>query len=172
MNSCSPPNCSDGTSHSSCTAVAGEYGLCRHHWRSDRSLWRERTHAVKFTREQAETIIARLELESLPVEPILFRQLWKKTEGNEVLGTVMLGAMLAESFSVMHRLTADETWMGGRLAADGVFALFGNTMTPGFTSERFEGGDRAELCNAWPDACAMITALTHDETVRIMPEGY
>jgi len=170
---------------------------------------------VKFTREQAEAIIARLELESLPVEPILFRQVWKKTEGNEVLATVMLGAMLAESFSVMHRLTADETWhfytgdpiellllhgdgshsihalgsdplanhvqqlvvpagtwMGGRLAADGVFALFGNTMTPGFTSERFEAGDRTELCAGWPAASAMITTLTHDETVRKMPEGY
>jgi len=170
---------------------------------------------VKFTREQAEAIIAQLQLEALPVEPILFRQTWKKTKGVDVLGTVMLGAMLAESFSVMHRLTADETWhfytgdpieilllhpdgshslhvlgsdplanqtqqlvvpegtwMGARLAHGGVFALFGNTMTPGFTSERFEGGDRTELCKKWPDATTMITALTHDETVRDMPEGY
>ncbi len=170
---------------------------------------------MKFTREQAEAIIAQLQLEALPVEPILFRQTWKKTEGNDVLGTVMLGAMLAESFSVMHRLTTDETWhfytgdpiellllhpdrnhslhilgsdplanqtqqlvvpagtwMGGRLVSGGVFALFGNTMAPGFTSECFEGGDRTELCAKWPDAIAMITALTHDETVRDMPKGY
>ena len=170
---------------------------------------------MRFSREQAEEIIAQLQLEALPVEPILFRQAWKKVEGDDVLGTVMLGAMLAESFSVMHRLTADETWhfytgdpiellllhpdgshstvtlgsdplanqtqqlvvpagtwMGGRLVNGGVFALFGNTMTPGFTSERFEGGDRTELCAKWPDASAMITALTHDETVRNMPEGY
>lgn len=170
---------------------------------------------MRFSREQAEAIIARLGLEALPVEPILFRQTWKKTHGDEVLGTVMLGAMLAESFSVMHRLTADETWhfytgdpiellllhpdgshslqvlgsdplanqsqqlvvpsgtwMGGRLVPGGVFALFGNTMTPGFTSERFEGGDRSELCKGWPAASAMITTLTHDETVRNMPEGY
>ena len=170
---------------------------------------------MKFSREQAEAIIARLQLETLPVEPILFRQTWKKTEGNDVLGTVMLGAMLTESFSVMHRLTADETWhfytgdpiellllhpdgshsvhllgsdplanhaqqlivpagtwMGGRLAHGGVFALFGNTMAPGFTSKRFEGGDRTELCAGWPDATALITALTHDKTERTMPEGY
>ncbi len=170
---------------------------------------------MKFSREQAEAIIARLELEALPVEPILFRQTWKKTEGDEVLGTVMIGAMLAESFSVMHRLTADETWhfytgdpiellllhrdgshslhvlgsdpladqaqqlvvpagtwMGGRLINGGVFALFGNTMAPGFTSERFEAGDRKELCGGWPAACEMITALTHEVTVRNMPEGY
>jgi predicted cupin superfamily sugar epimerase len=170
---------------------------------------------VSFSREQAEAIIAQLQLEMLPVEPILFRQTWRRTEGNEVLGTVMLGAMLAESFSVMHRLTADEawhfysgdpiellllhpdgshsmvilgsnplanqtqqlvvpagTWMGGRLISGGVFALFGNTMTPGFTSERFEGGDRTELCAKWPAASTMITALTHDETVRDMPKGY
>lgn len=170
---------------------------------------------MKFSREQAEAIIARLQLETLPVEPILFRQTWKKTEGDDVLGTVMLGAMLAESFSVMHRLTADEawhfytgdpidllllnpdgshsvhilgsdplaghvqqlvvpagTWMGGRLVRGGVFALFGNTMAPGFTSERFEGGDRTELCSGWPAVSALITTLTHDTTERTMPEGY
>lgn len=64
------------------------------------------------------------------------------------------------------------TWMGGRLAPGGRFALFGNTMAPGFTSASFENGDRASLCNGWPAASARITELTRPGSPTRMPDGY
>jgi uncharacterized protein len=65
------------------------------------------------------------------------------------------------------------TWMGARLKPGGHYALFGNTMSPGFTSFDFEAGIRAELIAQYPQAREMITALTHaGDQVRHMPEGY
>jgi hypothetical protein len=64
-------------------------------------------------------------------------------------------------------------WMGARLIAGGVYAVFGNTMAPGFTSPDFESGARDALIAQYPAARDMILALTNpDETARSMPEGY
>lgn len=64
------------------------------------------------------------------------------------------------------------TWMGGRLRSGGRFALFGNTMAPGFTSASFENGDRAALTAGWPAASARITELTRPGSPTRMPDGY
>ena len=64
------------------------------------------------------------------------------------------------------------TWMGAALDPGGSYALFGNTMAPGFTSEMFEAGERASLCAQWPQAAEMITALTSEQFERDMPTGY
>jgi hypothetical protein len=64
------------------------------------------------------------------------------------------------------------TWMGAVLEPGGTYALFGNTMAPGFTSETFEAGERGALCTGWPDATAMITRLTSERFERDMPAGY
>lgn len=162
-------------------------------------------------------IIAALGLERLPVEGVLFRQTWKKSVGNDVIGTAMIGMLTndADSFSVMHRLGADEvwhfyagdpirmlllhpdgthttpllgpdvlgghlpqvivpagTWMGALLEPGGTYALFGNTVTPGFTSEIFEAGERDTLCARWPEATDLIVRLTSDHFQRDMPAGY
>lgn len=64
------------------------------------------------------------------------------------------------------------TWMGASLASGGSYALFGNTMAPGFTSERFEAGERSELCSQFPEAASLITRLTNEHFERDMPAGY
>lgn len=64
------------------------------------------------------------------------------------------------------------TWMGGRLAPGGTFALFGNTMAPGFTSASFENGDRNRLCAQWPAVADRIRDLTRPGAPTHMPDGY
>lgn len=167
--------------------------------------------------EHVNAIIASLGLERLPVEGVLFRQTWKKSVGNSVIGTAMIGMLTSDddSISVMHRLGADEvwhfyagdpvrmlllhpdgthttpllgpdvlagqhpqvivtagTWMGAILELGGTYALFGNTVTPGFTSEIFEAGERSSLCAGWPAAKDLIVKLTSDHFQRDMPAGY
>ena len=64
------------------------------------------------------------------------------------------------------------TWMGGRICIGGRFALFGNTMAPGFTSASFENGERQALCDGWPAASTRITELTRPGSPMRMPDGY
>ncbi len=61
------------------------------------------------------------------------------------------------------------TWMGGSLAPGGTFALFGTTMTPGFTTGSFETGVREELIERWPAAADRITRLTRPGAPLRMP---
>ncbi|MFB4317783.1 cupin domain-containing protein [Actinomadura sp. 21ATH] len=62
-------------------------------------------------------------------------------------------------------------WFGASLAPGGRFALFGNTLAPGFHSGLYEGGERAELTAGWPDAAERITALTRPGGELAMPPG-
>jgi len=61
------------------------------------------------------------------------------------------------------------TWMAARTT--GRWTVFGTTMVPGFTSERYEGADRQELLTGWPDERASIMALTRPGPAQAMPPG-
>ncbi len=63
------------------------------------------------------------------------------------------------------------TWMGGALVPGGNWAVFGNTMAPGFRSEMYEGGDRAALVAGWPAAAHHIERLTRPGAPTTMPPG-
>ena len=63
-------------------------------------------------------------------------------------------------------------WMGASLAPGGAYALFGNTMAPGFTSADFEGAARAALIGQYPAEAEMIARLTRPGGETRMPEGY
>jgi hypothetical protein len=63
-------------------------------------------------------------------------------------------------------------WMGAKLRAGGAWALFGNTMAPGFTSSDFENGARDDLIAQYPAERDAILALTRAHFEREMPEGY
>ncbi|MEO0998375.1 MAG: cupin domain-containing protein [Pseudomonadota bacterium] len=63
------------------------------------------------------------------------------------------------------------TWMGARIEAGGTFALFGNTMAPGFRSSFYEGGVADELARRWPDAAGRIRKLTRADAEVTMPDG-
>ncbi len=51
-------------------------------------------------------------------------------------------------------------WQGSRLVPGGEWALLGCTVSPGFEFEDYSAGDRATLIAGWPEAEAMIVALT------------
>ncbi len=50
-------------------------------------------------------------------------------------------------------------WMGARVRPGGDWAVFGNTVAPGFTLDCFEAGDADELARAYPACAALIRAL-------------
>ena len=51
-------------------------------------------------------------------------------------------------------------WMGARIRPGGDYAVFGNTMAPGFSVDDFEGAAAADLISQWPQHAALIRALT------------
>lgn len=63
------------------------------------------------------------------------------------------------------------TWMGAELAPRGRWALFGNTMAPGFRSSFYEGGERDDLIRRWPAAAAHIERLTRPGQPTEMQPG-
>jgi predicted cupin superfamily sugar epimerase len=63
------------------------------------------------------------------------------------------------------------TWMGARLAAGGVFGLFGTTMAPGFHSGRYRGGEGGELEAGWPAAADRIRVLVRPGSALHLPDG-
>ncbi len=54
-------------------------------------------------------------------------------------------------------------WQGTRLLAGGRWALVSCVVTPEFTWDDFELGDRATLIERYPGFTAEITALTRDQ---------
>lgn len=63
------------------------------------------------------------------------------------------------------------TWVGGELAPGGAWAVFGNTMAPGFRSEMYEGADPEALRRGWPAAAQQIGRLTRPGEPTSMPPG-
>ena len=63
------------------------------------------------------------------------------------------------------------TWMGALLCPGGDYAIFGNTMAPGFESSCYQGGTREDLVPAYPAAAADIERLTRPGEPTTMPEG-
>lgn len=51
-------------------------------------------------------------------------------------------------------------WQGSRLLTGGRYALLGTTMAPGYESDEFVLGSRAELIRQYPDQADLIRALT------------
>lgn len=64
------------------------------------------------------------------------------------------------------------TWQGGCLREGGRYALFGCTMSPGFTGTCFEGGIAEELIAQYPDREAIIRKLSVNGHETRMPEGF
>lgn len=71
---------------------------------------------------------------------------------------VVLGGDVVAGAAVQHLVPAG-TWQAGELVDGGRWALFGCTMTPGFTPGCFEGGRTSDLLASYPSAAADITRL-------------
>lgn len=85
------------------------------------------------------------------------RQVRRVTLGQDVLAGQLVQAIVPAG-----------TWMGARLAAGGRYALFGNTMAPGFTEGDYEGAT-AQLAKDYPEAAAEILALIRPGHPTRMP---
>jgi predicted cupin superfamily sugar epimerase len=86
------------------------------------------------------------------------------------ISSPLLGADLLDGQSPQIVVPAG-TWMGATLVPGGEYALFGNTMAPGFESSCYEGGVRDELVAGWPAATEMIDRLIRPGAPTSMPEG-
>jgi len=63
-------------------------------------------------------------------------------------------------------------WQAGYLQDGGEYALFGCTVSPGFTGSMYEGGRREALTSSYPDRTLDILFLTSEEDQSSMPEGF
>ena len=81
---------------------------------------------------------------------------------------VRLGPDLAAGDEPVRVVPAG-TWMAGRTT--GRWSLLGNTMAPGFTSDRYEGADREVLLAGWPQEQEAIETLTRSGPPDRMPPG-
>ena len=64
------------------------------------------------------------------------------------------------------------TWQAGCLLPGSEFALFGCTMTPGFTGDCFEMGIASELMEKYPDRKEIIMELAQSGGETRLPDGY
>jgi uncharacterized protein len=96
-------------------------------------------------------------------------ELWLLHPGGRVQ-RVVLGPHVLDGDEVQVVVPAG-VWMGARLVAGGEWALFGNTMAPGFTSADFEGGDPDVLVAGWPEAETVLRALHRPGEPPTMPPG-
>lgn len=72
--------------------------------------------------------------------------------------------VLGQDITQNHQLQAvvpANTWQGTRLAADGKFALFGTTMSPGFEFSDYMPGNREELLHKYPHQKTIIQKYFH-----------
>jgi uncharacterized protein len=88
-------------------------------------------------------------------DPIEMLQLWPDGSSR----TVMLGNDFA-SGALPQLIVPKNVWQGSRLIPDGSVALIGCTVSPGFDYMDYETGLRGPLTAQYPDAAAMIEALT------------
>jgi predicted cupin superfamily sugar epimerase len=72
---------------------------------------------------------------------------------------VILGQDLEHGQQVQFVVPRD-VWQGSRLHTAGGWALLGTTMAPAYHPDDFEVGDRAILLRSYPQAAALIEALT------------
>ncbi len=63
-------------------------------------------------------------------------------------------------------------WQAGHVVDSGVYALFGCTMAPGFTSAGFEGAEAAALLRAYPDRAEDILRFASADAETRMPDGF
>ena len=72
---------------------------------------------------------------------------------------IVLGADGRHGQKVQHVVPAG-TWQAGHLVRGGIYALYGCTLAPGFSMERFEAGDRESLLRQYPDRADDICRFT------------
>jgi len=82
-----------------------------------------------------------------------------------------MGRALDDDQVVQYVIPAN-TWQAGELIEGGSYALFGCTMSPGFTNDCFEGGDSRELMVKYHNQKKLILRLSPSQSVLKLPKAF
>jgi predicted cupin superfamily sugar epimerase len=100
-------------------------------------------------------------------DPFLLYLLYDDGRSREVvMGTDVLAGQLVQ-FTVPSGV-----WQAGCLLPGSEYALFGCTVTPGFTGDCFESAIASELLKQYPDQKEIILKLALSGSDTKLPEGY
>ena len=84
---------------------------------------------------------------------------------------VIMGKKVLQGQKVQYTIPAN-VWQAAELLRESKYALFGCTMTPGFTGACFEGGVTETLIKTHPNQAAIINRLSIQGHEMKLPEGY
>ena len=84
---------------------------------------------------------------------------------------VIMGPDPLAGQNLQFRIPA-HVWQAGHLIEGGRYALWGNTMAPGFTGAIWEGETADKLIARWPDRADDIKDLCVEGPELTWPEGY
>ena len=84
---------------------------------------------------------------------------------------VIMGADPLAGHLVQYVVPAG-VWQAGCLIEGGSYALFGCTVSPGFTGRMYEGGKHGELLSAYPERGDDIRYLTAEDDQTRMPDSF
>jgi len=84
---------------------------------------------------------------------------------------VIMGNNVLQQQKVQFTIPAN-VWQAAELLPESEYALFGCTMSPGFTGTCFEGGTRETLLKNYPNQKDIIQRLSVKGHETKLPEGY
>jgi predicted cupin superfamily sugar epimerase len=84
---------------------------------------------------------------------------------------VVMGPDIFEGHQLQFTVPAG-VWQAGQLLPGSEYALFGCTVTPGFTGDCFESAIASDLISKYPDRKEIIMKLALNSTETRMPDGY
>ena len=84
---------------------------------------------------------------------------------------ILMGSNPLKGEKVQFVIPAN-TWQAGSIIPGGRYALFGNTMAPGFDGSEFEAGVTSELIKQYPDRVDDIVRLGVNDDITRMPDGF
>lgn len=84
---------------------------------------------------------------------------------------VVIGNNILAGQKVQFTIPAN-VWQAGEIITNGKYALFGCTMTPGFSGNCFEGGTIETLLPLYPQKATIIKRLGIDDNTTTLPQGF
>jgi len=84
---------------------------------------------------------------------------------------VIMGKEILNQQKVQFTIPAN-VWQAAELLPASEYALFGCTMTPGFTGDCFEGGKKESLLKLYPNQATIIERLSVQGHETTLPEGF
>lgn len=100
-------------------------------------------------------------------DPLILYLLYEDGTSEEVV----MGKDFSKGQKIQYVVPA-HVWQAGCIVSGGFYALYGCTVSPGFTGTCFEAGLEEELINQYPDRESIIKKLSINGKTTHMPDGY